>query len=37
VDAAGQRVVEPGEFELLVGASSRDSSLLGGSFTVTRG
>jgi beta-glucosidase len=37
VDAAGQRVVEPGEFELLAGASSRDSALLGATFTVTTG
>jgi beta-glucosidase len=37
VDAAGRRVVEPGEFELLVGPSSRDSVLLAGAFTVTTG
>jgi beta-glucosidase len=34
VDAAGRRVVEPGEFELLVGPSSRDSDLLRAPFTV---
>jgi beta-glucosidase len=34
VDAAERRVVEPGEFELLVGPSSRDSALLGAPFTV---
>ncbi len=34
VDAAGRRVVEPGEFELLVGASSREKALLGAAFTV---
>ena len=28
VDAAGVRVVEPGEFELRVGPSSREESLL---------
>jgi beta-glucosidase len=28
VDAEGRRVVEPGEFEILVGPSSRDSDLL---------
>lgn len=37
VDAAGRRVVEPGEFELLVGPSSRDSVLLGGAIMVTEG
>jgi beta-glucosidase len=37
VDAAGRRVVEPGEFELLVGPSSRDSALHGAAFTVTKG
>jgi beta-glucosidase len=37
VDAAGTRVVEPGEFELLVGPSSRDSELMGAAFTVTAG
>ncbi len=36
VDAAGRRVVEPGEFELLVGSSSRDAALLGAAFTVAR-
>ncbi|HSP51331.1 MAG TPA: glycoside hydrolase family 3 N-terminal domain-containing protein [Cryobacterium sp.] len=35
VDAAGRRVVEPGQFELLVGPSSRDAALLGAPFTVT--
>jgi beta-glucosidase len=34
VDAAGRRVVEPGEFELLVGASSRDNDLQRARFTV---
>jgi len=34
VDAAGTRVVEPGEFELLIGASSREESLLSVCFTV---
>ncbi|MFE7844234.1 glycoside hydrolase family 3 N-terminal domain-containing protein [Microbacterium sp. NPDC057407] len=35
VDADGRRVVEPGEFELLVGPSSRDETLLGATFTVS--
>ncbi|MFH8755146.1 exo-beta-d-1,3/1,6-glucosidase [Streptomyces atroolivaceus] len=34
VDAAGRRVVEPGAFELLVGPSSRDDTLLRAGFTV---
>ncbi|GIG24850.1 exo-beta-d-1,3/1,6-glucosidase [Cellulomonas denverensis] len=34
VDAAGNRVVEPGAFELLVGRSSRDEDLLRAGFTV---
>ena len=34
VDAAGTRVVESGEFELLVGPSSRDEVLLAAGFTV---
>ncbi|OLR92983.1 exo-beta-d-1,3/1,6-glucosidase [Actinokineospora bangkokensis] len=34
VDAAGRRVVEPGEFTLLVGPSSRDADLLRAGFTV---
>jgi len=34
VDAAGDRVVEPGAFELLVGPSSRDEVLLNAEFTV---
>ena len=34
VDASGRRVVEPGEFELLVGPSSRDDALLRAAFTV---
>lgn len=34
VDAGGSRVVEPGEFELLVGRSSRDEDLLRARFTV---
>jgi beta-glucosidase len=37
VDAAGRRVVESGEFELLVGPSSRDETLLSASFTVSAG
>jgi beta-glucosidase len=35
VDAAGRRVVEPGTFELLVGASSRDRDLLCARFRIT--
>ncbi|MDX6316034.1 MAG: beta-glucosidase [Streptomyces sp.] len=34
VDADGNRLVEPGDFELLVGPSSRDESLLRAGFTV---
>ena len=34
VDASGRRVVEPGEFELLVGPTSRDADLLSATFTV---
>ncbi len=34
VDRHGNRVVEPGEFELLVGPSSRDACLLSARFTV---
>ena len=34
VDAAGRRVVEPGAFELLVGPSSSDDTLLRAGFTV---
>ncbi|MEU1123450.1 glycoside hydrolase family 3 N-terminal domain-containing protein [Streptomyces sp. NPDC005899] len=34
VDAGGERVVEPGAFELLVGPSSRDDALLRAGFTV---
>ena len=34
VDAQGRRTVEPGEFELLVGPSSRPEDLLAGRFTV---
>ncbi|MGR7917180.1 exo-beta-d-1,3/1,6-glucosidase [Microbacterium sp. MAHUQ-60] len=34
VDAAGNRVVEPGEFMLLVGPSSREEDLLAAGFTV---
>ncbi|WP_374312865.1 glycoside hydrolase family 3 N-terminal domain-containing protein [Microbacterium sp.] len=37
VDAAGRRVVESGEFELLVGPSSRDEVLLSARFTVVDG
>jgi beta-glucosidase len=35
VDAAGRRVVEPGEFELAVGPSSRDADLMRVTFTIT--
>jgi beta-glucosidase len=35
VNAAGERVVEPGEFEFQVGGSSRDRDLLKAVFTVT--
>jgi len=35
VNAAGERVVEPGEFEVLVGSSSRDQDLLRAQFRVT--
>ena len=35
VDSAGARKVEPGDFELLVGRSSRDEHLLGTVFTVS--
>ncbi|AYF98771.1 exo-beta-d-1,3/1,6-glucosidase [Protaetiibacter intestinalis] len=34
VDAAGVRVVEPGDFEVLVGPSSRDATLLSARFRV---
>ncbi|MGO4663865.1 glycoside hydrolase family 3 N-terminal domain-containing protein [Terrabacter sp. 2TAF16] len=34
VDGAGRRVVEPGEFELRMGPSSRDTDLLRASFTI---
>ncbi len=34
VDSEGTRVVEPGDFELLVGPDSRNASLLSGRFTV---
>ncbi|MDF2807159.1 MAG: beta-glucosidase, partial [Cellulosimicrobium sp.] len=34
VDAQGRRVVEPGEFELRVGPSSREDALLRAPFTV---
>ncbi|HEY1105275.1 MAG TPA: glycoside hydrolase family 3 C-terminal domain-containing protein, partial [Agromyces sp.] len=34
VDARGERIVEPGAFELLVGSSSRDADLLRAPFTV---
>lgn len=34
VDAAGRRIVEPGEFELLIGPSSRDEMLRAVSFEV---
>ncbi len=35
VDARGRRIVEPGDFELLVGPSSRDEVLLRAGFTVS--
>ncbi|GAA1032823.1 glycoside hydrolase family 3 N-terminal domain-containing protein [Virgisporangium ochraceum] len=35
VDAQGRRIVEPGDFDLLVGPSSRDEVLLTARFTVT--
>jgi beta-glucosidase len=35
VNVSGQRVVEPGDFELLVGSSSREEALLRADFTVT--
>jgi len=35
VDAGGHRIVEPGQFELLVGPSSRDEALLRAGFVVT--
>lgn len=35
VDAGGNRVVEPGRFELLVGPSSRDEVLLAAEFTIS--
>jgi beta-glucosidase len=34
VDADGHRIVEPGEFELLVGPSSRTEDLLSTSFRI---
>jgi len=34
VDAAGRRIVEPGEFELLIGPSSRDEVLRAVSFEI---
>ena len=34
VTADGRRVVEPGEFDLLVGPTSRDDQLLGARFTI---
>ena len=37
VDAQGRRVVEPGEFELLVGPSSRTDTLLRARFTIGTG
>ncbi|GAA3628335.1 glycoside hydrolase family 3 N-terminal domain-containing protein [Kineosporia mesophila] len=36
VDASGRRVVEPGDFELLVGSSSRDQDLLRHPFGIQR-
>jgi len=35
IDAEGNRIVDPGEFALLVGASSRDEDLLRATFIVT--
>src|SRR5690606_34243724 len=35
IDAEGERVVDPGEFALLVGPSSRDEDLLRATFVVT--
>lgn len=35
VNAQAQRIIEPGEFRLLVGSSSRDQDLLEASFTIT--
>ena len=35
VTAEGRRVVEPGSFELLVGASARDADLLRAEFRIT--
>ena len=35
VDAVGRRIVEPGEFALLVGPSSREDVLLQAAFTVS--
>lgn len=37
VDAHGRRIVEPGEFDVLVGPSSRDDALLCARFTVIEG
>ena len=37
VDSTGLRLVEPGQFELLVGPSSRGADLLCASFTVAKG
>jgi beta-glucosidase len=34
VDADGKRIVEPGEFDLLVGHSSRDRDLLRSRFSI---
>jgi len=34
VDSAGRRIVEPGRFELLIGPSSRDESLLSAPFEI---
>ena len=36
VDAAGDRIVEPGQFTLLVGPSSREETMLAATFTVAR-
>ena len=37
VTAAGERIVEPGDFELLIGSSSRDEALHAVGFTVVAG
>jgi len=34
VDADGERIIEPGEFEILVGPSSREETLQAATFSV---